>query len=168
MASLILHLTDLHLGPGAAETPLDDYKSEILGPLERRTRRTALHATLEQLGAQLIAESRSLDAIVATGDFTYQGNRRGFAEFEDLLAKLGPACPPNAKIVVLPGNHDVVWRTRASSKARYKGFVDRLLQPDYVCPALEGVDDSSHARRLLSPEKQWVTCPSIRQIGVAL
>src|SRR5215213_1619 len=105
--ALILHLSDIHLGPVTEASVFDDYKSEIVPLPERTTRHTLLANTLRELGQTLLREGKTLDAIVVTGDITVANHEAGFAAFTGLLDQLGEVCPPPEKVIVTPGNHDV-------------------------------------------------------------
>ncbi len=67
--SLLLHLSDLHLGSVKDSDILDDFKSDI-EPLERRlSRQRVLKETLTQLSIQLSGKE-DLYAVVISGDIT--------------------------------------------------------------------------------------------------
>jgi 3',5'-cyclic AMP phosphodiesterase CpdA len=136
----LLHLSDLHLGDGAADEALGDHKIEVIARSFRQKRSTALAATLGALGDALQREGRILDAVVVSGDVTYQGDPKGFEKLPDALAPLGRALPDPSRIMVVPGNHDVTWGTPPSSAQRYQAFVDGVRQHGYVTPYLDGVD----------------------------
>src|SRR5438552_1383365 len=120
--SLILHLSDLHLGPVSDADVPDDYKSEIV-PLEDRTSRfTMLKETLTQLSGAFTKSGTSLDALVVSGDITFANDEEGFRRFEDVLSWLGHNRPEANKIVVVPGNHDVT-RNSANSVEHYRHFI---------------------------------------------
>ena len=137
---LILHLTDLHLGSLDERQILDDYKSDIVALPERTSRHTLLRSTLKALGRYLLAEKKTLDAIVTSGDITIANGIDGFEALPDVLNELGEACPPPERIVIVPGNHDVTWRTPASVPARYDNFLKYIRSNGYITPFLDGVD----------------------------
>ena len=136
---LILHLSDLHLSPPDERETVGDHKINVI-PLADRVRRTSLiRTTLRELGRALDKGNRRLDAIVISGDVTYQGRADGFALLPRTLAELGPALPEPAQILIVPGNHDVQWYTAPSSPARYAQFLE-LRRHGYRTPLLEGID----------------------------
>jgi 3',5'-cyclic AMP phosphodiesterase CpdA len=137
--SLILHLSDLHLSPPEERETVGDHKINVI-PLPDRVRRTELiRTTLRELGRALDRGDRRLDAVVISGDVTYQGRADGFALLPRTLAELGPVLPEPDRILVVPGNHDVRWYTDPSSTERYEHFV-QLRRLGYRTALLEGVD----------------------------
>ena len=139
MATL-LHISDLHLGTGDADEEFGDHKVEVVRPTDRQTRLSTLKVTLRALAAGLRATGEDLDAVVVSGDVTYQGGPAGFGMLEGLLAELGDKLPPPSRIVVVPGNHDVGWYTEPGSAERYEAFLREVRGRGYVTPNLEGVD----------------------------
>jgi 3',5'-cyclic AMP phosphodiesterase CpdA len=107
--SLLLHLSDLHLGNAPGENVVGDYKIEAVMEADRVTRARLLRNTLKALAEHLAETGETLDGIIITGDVTTQGRRDGFKELPGLLAALGTALPDPGRIVVVPGNHDVTW-----------------------------------------------------------
>lgn len=138
MATL-LHLSDLHLG-SAADEVLGDHKLEVVALASRQRRSTILAATLRSLGEALVASGETLDAVVVSGDVTYQGSPTGFDDLNTTLANLGDALPARSRILVVPGNHDVTWRTNPGTKERYEHFLHGVRDAGYVTPLLEGID----------------------------
>lgn len=138
--ALILHLTDLHLGGRPGDQSLDDYKSDIVPYAERVTRQELLKSTLRNLGRHLHKQKKTLDAVVVSGDVTVAGDPTGFLALPGLLAELDEVLPAADHIIVVPGNHDVTWKTLPSSSERYKNFVDLVRNKGYVTPFLDGVD----------------------------
>jgi 3',5'-cyclic AMP phosphodiesterase CpdA len=164
--ALILHLSDIHLGPATKDSVFDDYKSEIVPLSERTTRHTLLRNTLRELGQTLLREGKTLDAIVVTGDITVANHEAGFASFTGLLSQLGEVCPPPQKVVVTPGNHDVTWKTPPSSEERYTNFLRHVRSKGYITPILDGVDITEGVNTqdltqhyLLSPNSDWLIFP---------
>lgn len=139
MATL-LHLSDLHLGTGAADEEFGDHKVEVIRRADRQTRLSTLRTTLRALAVALRSSGEVLDAIVVSGDVTYQGNPAGLSMLESVLDELGDMAPAPQRIVVVPGNHDVSWYTEPSSAERYAAFVREVRGRGYVTPGLEGVD----------------------------
>jgi 3',5'-cyclic AMP phosphodiesterase CpdA len=147
----LLHLSDLHLASAKADTDvLGDYKTSIVLPEERQRRTGAISDTLNQLGSALSAAGFKLDAIVITGDVTFQGRQDGIDLLPDVLAQLGDALPPNDRILIVPGNHDVVWGTEPSSPERYERFIT-LRKKGYRIAYLDGVDATSDGVKPATP-----------------
>jgi 3',5'-cyclic AMP phosphodiesterase CpdA len=136
---LILHLSDLHLSPPDERETVGDHKINVI-PLSDRVRRTSLiRTTLRELGRALEKGNRKLDAVVISGDVTYQGRPEGFTLLPRTLNELGSALPDPAQILVVPGNHDVRWYTSPSSLDRYEQFLT-LREHGYRTALLEGID----------------------------
>src|SRR5438552_3965168 len=142
--SLLLHLSDLHLGPQAS-APVGDYKVEAIPHVDRHTRIGVIRQTLDALAALLAAKAETLDAVIVTGDVTTYADPAGFNQLPDLLAALGDSLPPPDHILVATGNHDVRWRTLPGSATRYEAF-SALRGFGYVTPLLEGLDRTSSSR----------------------
>ena len=140
----ILHLTDLHLGGRPEDQILDDYKSDIVPYAERVTRQALLKSTLRNLGRYLREKNMALDGVVVSGDVTVAADPAGLELLSVLLAELQDTLPPADHVVVVPGNHDVAWRTHPSSADRYKNFVGSLRVKGYITPLLDGIDLPSH------------------------
>jgi 3',5'-cyclic AMP phosphodiesterase CpdA len=137
--ALILHLTDLHLG-NAADDSLDDYKSEFVPIGERVTRQKVLHSTLTALSRHLAEAGEQLDAVVISGDITYANASDGFEALASTLNLLGDRLPPPERTVIVPGNHDVKWLAKPSSRERYENFLTFVRVRGYITPMLDGVD----------------------------
>lgn len=138
--SLLLHLSDLHLGNTADEDLVGDYKVEAIREEDRNKRTTLLRSTLHALAGRLREDGDRLDALLVTGDVTTQGRTEGFDVLSELLEALGDRLPPADRVVVVPGNHDVAWHTSSGSADRYQAFVDGVRAAGYVTPLLDGVD----------------------------
>jgi len=142
--SLILHLSDLHLG-----SPADfqlDYEDKI--GLEDEVGATGetgdtasdhLGHTLRAIGETLKAEERTLDAVIVTGDLTKANQADGYAEFDGVLEQLGDARPDDDAIIVIPGNHDVDDKVGAGDPRKLALFMD-AVRPRYATPLVKGVD----------------------------
>lgn len=170
--ALILHLTDLHLGNGAGDAPLGDYKSEFVPIAERVTRHSVLTSTLSALSRHLIESGDKLDAVLISGDVTYANAVAGFEALAVTLEILGDQLPPSDRIVVVPGNHDVEWGTEPSSVERYAHFLKYVRGRGYVTPILDGIDahPSASARHQLlldAGKVQIVALNSANYCGVA-
>ncbi len=139
--SLILHLSDLHLLPRGADVEIGDYKSKFVPIQHRQMRQDLLFDTLRGIRDKLTEDGDDLDAIVISGDVTTHGERDGLDLLAGLLAELGAKLPSPKRIVVVPGNHDVAYKSAPSSRERYKDFVEAVRALGYVTPLLEGVDE---------------------------
>jgi Calcineurin-like phosphoesterase len=98
-ATLILHLSDLHFGPGTAEDV--DWKEYV--PLAtRETRRDILTQYLRSL-------PEPPDFVIVSGDLTIAGREEGLQEFRETILELCEAghLPGPNHILVVPGNHDL-------------------------------------------------------------
>lgn len=144
----LLHLSDLHLaGPESAGEVIGDYKVDAVPLAERQRRTSVIGHTLEQLGGALSAAKVDLDAVVITGDVTAKGSQDGFDLLPSVLARLGDSLPEPERIMVVPGNHDVVRGTKPGSAERYARFIT-LRDNGYRTSYLEGVDaDRAGTRR---------------------
>ena len=138
--SLLLHLSDLHLGNTPGEDAVGDYKIEAVMEADRVTRARLLRNTLKALAERLAETGETLDGIIITGDVTTQGRRDGFEELSGLLAALGSALPDPGHVVVVPGNHDVTWGSGPGTRERYRFFLDSIRAAGYVTPLLDGID----------------------------
>jgi 3',5'-cyclic AMP phosphodiesterase CpdA len=138
--SLLLHLSDLHLGNAPAQDVVGDYKIEAVRGADRVTRARLLRNTLKALADRLAETGETLDGIIITGDITTQGRQDGFKELPGLLATLGTALPDPGHIVVVPGNHDVTWGTGPGTRERYQFFIESIRAAGYVTPLLDGID----------------------------
>jgi hypothetical protein len=108
---------------------------------EDRARRTLrIQSSLRALGNALVGSSRRLDAVVVSGDVTDRGAAGGFTLLEPTLDELGGALPDRSQIMVVPGNHDVIWYTGRSSRERYQNFLEGVRNAGFRTPLLEGID----------------------------
>jgi 3',5'-cyclic AMP phosphodiesterase CpdA len=146
--TLILHLSDIHLGGAPEEEIADDYKAEFVPLEERLARHRILAWTLEDLPRVL---DEPLNALVISGDVTVADREDGFEQLEDILAQLGDARPPAERTMVVPGNHDVTWHTPPSSNERYRNFLNHIRGAGYVTPLLDGVDIDSEGKLIGDP-----------------
>ena len=136
--SLILHLSDLHLG--TRDPAFDDAKTEAIPKSERDTRQKAIRRTLQKLAAFLTKNGDHLDAILVTGDISYACDKKGFQDFQSVLGELGDQRPPNNRIAIVPGNHDVPRGTNPSSSQRYEFFRKYIPSNHFITPLLDGID----------------------------
>ena len=136
--ALILHLFDLHLSNDSEV--IGDPKVKVVDKEALTRRINLIRSTLTELGESLRNSDQVLDAIVISGDVTDRGNSSGFDLLEGVLEELGGSLPPKDRIMIVPGNHDVVWYTKSSSQARYVNFIKGVRDKGYVTPLLEGID----------------------------
>ncbi len=127
----------MHLAPIERDEVLGDYKEDFV-PLEERQRRVeALRTALREFGD---AHSDELDLVIVSGDITIAGERSGYELFAEVLAELGDALPPRARILVVPGNHDVTWFQTPSTREHHGYFLEFVRDADFRVAQLEGVD----------------------------
>lgn len=154
----ILHASDPHLGVVSPGQELDDSKLEIARE-DIETTQTVFQHTLESL-ASYAAVNGKPSAVVISGDLTYRNTPEGFTAFVELLDERTDVLPDDrARIVVVPGNHDVDWGKRASTPDRYKGFLDATRGQGCATPLLDGVDFNTTG--LLSLEPGVVDAPHV-------
>src|SRR5262245_36076324 len=110
----ILHLTDLHLGPGAGDRPTADAKIALVRDADLRKRADAALVTMKKIVERLNGEKFS--AVVLSGDIANQNHEDGFKQLKQFLNGFRACLPddPHALICV-PGNHDVAWKTEPGS-----------------------------------------------------
>ncbi len=138
--ALLLQLGDLHLGPLGPAQLIGDNKDQFIPVPERQNRLQVLRTSLRALGSVLSANSRRIDAVIVAGDVSSQYSEEGFELLPDVLNELGGMHPGPDHVVVVPGNHDVQWKTGASSTERYELFVEHVRSNGFVTPYLEGID----------------------------
>jgi 3',5'-cyclic AMP phosphodiesterase CpdA len=137
--SLILHLSDLHLGtPSGWQLDYTD-RFGLTPDAAGETKIDHLRRTLGALGEELTNAGRMLDAIVVSGDLTNANAPDGPAAFGTMLDELGEAKPANDRIVVVPGNHDTDWSEQPGKAAKFKHFLDLVRRP-YRSPLIFGLD----------------------------
>jgi hypothetical protein len=97
----ILHITDLHYATGS-------HRAQHRWALEGAGRTTMAEAIL---GA---TKSENIGLVIITGDLTFLGSTEEFTEASKgvsrLLGTLGLATD---NLIVIPGNHDIVWTQKA-------------------------------------------------------
>src|SRR5690242_10164994 len=100
--SLILHLSDLHLGsPSQYQRDYDDKVG--VEDEAGETDIDHLRHTIEALGKCLSESDHTLDAVVVTGDLTKGNHLDGYGAFGAVIDLLGETRPKDKQIVVLPG-----------------------------------------------------------------
>jgi 3',5'-cyclic AMP phosphodiesterase CpdA len=165
--SLILHLSDLHLSTRPTDDQIiGDHKVGILPPGDQPNRSGLLENTLRELGHRLKSEGKPLSAIVISGDITVQCHEDGFQRLPRVLKALGRAYPGDDRVVAVPGNHDVQWRSEHGARERYAYFLKHCRAQGYVTPWLDGIDArvQPHSRAssrhyLLDEEAGWLIVP---------
>ncbi len=83
---LICHLSDIHLFAKESDSPLI---------------RPDIAEALRRIVADIEAFTPAIDAVVLTGDLTEGGTKEDYALLRELLA------PLSAKVLAIPGNHDL-------------------------------------------------------------
>jgi 3',5'-cyclic AMP phosphodiesterase CpdA len=163
--SLILFLTDLHLGDKGAARPADDRKVRVVSDAERTSIRELAEEHIRRLSASIKQQGKGISALVLGGDITMRGETGGFAELNEFLhAGLGDLLPSPDRIVVTPGNHDVAWY-ETDARARYKNFLEYCVAAGYVTPPLDGIDLGPSApafnpsRHVLVDSEGWFIAP---------
>jgi len=136
----ILHMSDPHLGDLSAGQVLDDEKDVFDAQPDLETTQRVFGRTLRGL-RRFVGEHGQPDVAVVSGDLAYQAHPTGFTAFAELLANCKDVLPDDpARIVVVPGNHDVVWDEKPGTLARYQGFLDATRGKGCSTPLLDGID----------------------------
>lgn len=123
MSLSILHLTDIHAGPG--ELRDEDLKQRIPG-VEREKMLSRLTRYLHALPARP-------DFVAITGDLTIQGREEGLDIFRTWLQERikEETLPKYDRFLIVPGNHDVTWKVKEGPgwhKLRYQFFFNRIAK----------------------------------------
>lgn len=139
MSPWILHMSDPHLGKVSPGQALDDEKVKLTGQADLETTQRVFKRTLERL-APVIAEHSKPDVVVISGDLTYMTGDSGFDDFVTLLGDRDDVLPDSNKIVVVPGNHDVVWDEKPGTEPRYAPFLRATRDQGCITPLLDGKD----------------------------
>lgn len=135
----ILHLSDLHLTPGALSATYGDYKTRSIAPTERLDLRKVLKWTI----CEWVSKEKDhgkLDAIVVSGDITVGDSPEGWEYLDELLNWFDPVLPDPARIVVVPGNHDIARGSIADPHSQYRHFLKYIRDRGFTTPLLEGID----------------------------
>ena len=147
----ILHLSDLHFGPGTQEDV--DWK-QYLEEADRDTRSRQFERRLRSLPV-------TPDYVVISGDFTVGGRSEGFQACRELLNNLieEGVLPPADRILVAPGNHDVTHSLQgrpARGEERWTAFKSELAE-NFVRPWMPGDPPAANVvqafRKELDPGK---------------
>ena len=152
----ILHLSDLHFGPGEAQQ--GHWKTGI-GHAQRPTQRDALTDLIKSQGLP-----RCPDFVVVSGDVTIAGQPEGWRSYLEAVEPLIAAglLPPAGRFILVPGNHDVRWDSPAAPQAdeagRWRPFIDVLgaRHPRPWIPAVDLPLDQflAHALRAMDPQQE--------------
>ena len=138
----ILHLSDPHLGVVSPGQELDDPKVLVDRQRDIETTQRVFRRTLESLRPLVTARGKP-DAVVVSGDLTYKAGEQGFHAFAKLLDDEADLLPEDrGRIVVVPGNHDVVWDEEPGSDARYEPFLTATRGQRCTTPLIDGRDFS--------------------------
>lgn len=133
----VLHLSDPHLG---AANVLDDQKDLVAGQPDLETSERVFLRTMATLESFVTDHGRPAACIVS-GDLTFRANPAGFKLFPSMLEQFSALLPEQrSQIVVVPGNHDVVWDAEPGSPERYKGFLDATREAGCTTPLIDGID----------------------------
>ena len=135
----ILHLSDPHLGEAAGQG-LDDEKSVYEFQRDLETTKRVFLRTLRILD-RFVAEYGKPQLVLVSGDLAFAADKSGFTAFKKLLHDSKNIFPDDrARIVVVPGNHDVVWDEPPATEARYAGFLEVTRLEGCTTPLLDGID----------------------------
>lgn len=112
----ILHISDIHAGSG--ELIDEDGKTSIPGA-ERAKQLSRLSSYIENF-------AKTPDFVIVSGDITIKGQPDGLEIFRSWLYQHMEAgnLPPPARVILVPGNHDVTRRMRISQSdaTRFQNF----------------------------------------------
>jgi 3',5'-cyclic AMP phosphodiesterase CpdA len=136
--SLVLHLSDLHLG-SPSDWQLDHTDKFGLDRAAGDTKIDHLRHSLKALGDALRLQDRTLEAVVVSGDLTNANQQDGYDAFPGMLAGLGDRLPDPHRIVVVPGNHDADWRVQPGEARKFNRFLD-AVRGTHHAPLIAGLD----------------------------
>jgi len=143
----ILHLSDAHLGDVSPGQTWTDEKVVFAGQRDLETSQSVFSRTLDRLD-DYVSEHGRPDAVVVSGDLTYKSRDSGFDAFVELLTASRKILPAHKRIVVVPGNHDVVWDELPATEARYAGFLKATRARGCATPIIDGIDFNITSSRL--------------------
>jgi 3',5'-cyclic AMP phosphodiesterase CpdA len=149
--SVILHVSDLHLGKDQPWERATDDKSGIV-PQDENSRLAVIRTSLAAVKDYLAAHELGLHAVVVSGDITTAHDEEGFKRFGELLGAVKLAEPD--RIIVVPGNHDVDRDRDPGTPAKYLRFLEHTRAIGIRTPFCDGVDtsDASEAQPILELE----------------
>lgn len=164
-SATFLHVTDPHIAGDGTVLHRDDHKVSVPG-IRQATREDALDLALGRVAEGLKREGRSLDGVLFSGDAQDRGRPGGHELLlRILLNHFGTLGITAARIVAVPGNHDVLRGSAPGSVDRYKSFVDTWRAAGCVTPWLDGVDPSpvaggDHGKHyLIAEDRRWAILP---------
>jgi len=135
--SVILHLSDLHLGKDQPWERVTDDKSGIV-PRDENTRLQIMRTALSALRAHLASDELDLDAVVIGGDVTTAHDEEGFSRFAELLNEVKLA--DRERLIVVPGNHDVDREVDPGAAEKYSTFLKYTRAAGMRTPFCDGAD----------------------------
>jgi Icc-related predicted phosphoesterase len=146
--SVILHLSDLHLGKDQPWERTTHDKSKFV-PRDENSRLAVMRTSLGAVKSHLQSEDLELDALVISGDVTTAHDAAGFEHFTDLLDELKLASPD--RTIVVPGNHDVDRESDPGTAEKYGLFLEHTRARGLLTPFCDGVDtlEASEAAPIL-------------------
>jgi 3',5'-cyclic AMP phosphodiesterase CpdA len=158
MSISILHLTDLHAGPG--EFRDEDMKTQV--PSAERQK------ALARMTAYLRALPKVPDYAVITGDLTIAGNPKGFEKVRQWLDECinEGLLPPAERILVVPGNHDVTWGVPEGegwNKERFGPFFNAVAHR-FPHAHLPGCDPGLDAKQPQFKGDDWESLGGIKPV----
>jgi 3',5'-cyclic AMP phosphodiesterase CpdA len=149
----LLHASDPHLGDVSPGQLLDDEKEVYEDQPDLETTQRVFKRTLRAL-ARFVETNGRPDVVVVSGDLAYKADPSGFTAFVDLLRERSDILPADrSQIVVVPGNHDVVWEEAPGTLPRYERFLGATRGEGCSTPLLDGVDFDATTGALL-PEAE--------------
>ncbi len=148
----ILHMSDPHLGDVPGQE-LDDEKEVLEAQPDLETTQRVFNRTLRALD-RFVTEHGRPEVAVVSGDLAYRAHQTGFDAFIELLQEREDILPADrSHVVVVPGNHDVVWDADPGTEPRYRGFLSATRDQRCSTPLLDGIDFDA-ATGALFPESK--------------
>jgi len=135
--SVILHISDLHLGKADAWERNTDDKTGFV-PQDENSRLAVIKTSLGAVKEHLQAQRLELDTLLVSGDITTEHDSEGFDRFQALLDGISIATPD--QIVAVPGNHDVDWGSDPGTSGKYELFLKHTRAAGMRTPFCDGVD----------------------------
>lgn len=147
--SVILHLSDLHLGKEQPWERATDDKSGFV-PKDENSRLSVMQTALGAAKQHLVAADLELDAVIVGGDITTAHDEEGFARFSALLGGLKLVDDVD-RIIAVPGNHDVDRDSDPGTEKKYERFLASTRAVGIRTPFCDGVDsiEKSDAKPIL-------------------
>jgi 3',5'-cyclic AMP phosphodiesterase CpdA len=133
-------MSDPHLGDVSPGQMLDDEKEVLEAQPDLETTQTVFKRTLRALG-RFVRDNGKPEVAVVSGDLAYKAHPSGFTAFTELLSERADILPDDrSRIVVVPGNHDVVWDEDPATLPRYERFLRATRAQGCATPLLDGID----------------------------